>query len=150
MNRAKVLILIAAFITVGCRGTRPLDLGYGSGHLVDCPSRPNCVSSRAAEGADFFIEPFFVGETPEASLEAIEKIILSLPRTRITERESHYLRAEFESLVFRFVDDLEFLVAKDSNLVHIRSASRLGHSDLGANRKRIEDIRAAYLIRVKP
>lgn len=149
MNRTGTLILFATLITVGCRGSRPLDLGYGNGHLVDCPDRPNCVSSQAAPESSHYIAPIAVQKTPEASLVEIEKIIQNTPRTRIVERESRYLRAEYESLVFRFVDDVEFLVGEDSSLVQIRSASRLGHSDLGANRKRIEDIREAYLIRLK-
>ncbi|MFK7778444.1 MAG: DUF1499 domain-containing protein, partial [Gimesia sp.] len=53
--------------------------------------------------------------------------------------------AEFRSLCFRFVDDVEFLIDSGQNMIQVRSASRVGHSDFGANRKRIESIRRLYL-----
>jgi uncharacterized protein (DUF1499 family) len=41
-----------------------------------------------------------------------------------------------------FVDDVEFLIEPNTQVIHVRSASRLGQSDLGVNRQRIEMIRA--------
>ena len=64
------------------------------------------------------------------------------PRAAVTVREAHYLRAEFTSRVLRFVDDVEFWLG-EAGLIHVRSASRLGHSDFGVNRARVEHLRAA-------
>jgi len=61
----------------------------------------------------------------------------------ITETES-YLHAEATSLIFRFRDDVEFVIDQQANVIHFRSASRVGHSDLGANRVRMEEIRKAF------
>ncbi|HEY9596037.1 MAG TPA: DUF1499 domain-containing protein, partial [Cyanophyceae cyanobacterium] len=44
-----------------------------------------------------------------------------------------------------FVDDVEFFLDDNANVIQVRSASRLGESDLGVNRKRIETIRAEFL-----
>ncbi|CAB1059228.1 hypothetical protein D1BOALGB6SA_3986 [Olavius sp. associated proteobacterium Delta 1] len=48
------------------------------------------------------------------------------------------------SLIFQFVDDVELLFSDEKNLIHVKSASRIGYSDLGANRKRVERIRLAF------
>ncbi len=71
----------------------------------------------------------------------LKKVILSKPRTSIIEEKPNYLRAEFTSRIFRFVDDVEFLFDDSLKYIHVRSASRIGRSDLGVNRKRIEEIR---------
>ncbi len=74
----------------------------------------------------------------------LSRVIAATPRATVTETRPDYLRAEFRSRVFRFVDDVEFLVDEHSRVIHVRSASRVGYSDLGVNRKRIESLRAAY------
>ena len=65
-----------------------------------------------------------------------------MPRTSIVEERADYLYAEFASRLLGFVDDVEFYFPPNERIIHVRSASRLGHSDFGVNRKRIEDIRA--------
>ena len=101
------------------------------------PASPNCVSSRA-DPADriHHIQPL-AGTT----LETIQRVIESMPRTRVRAVEDGYLHAVFTSALFRFKDDVEFEV--DGDVVHVRSASRVGYGDLGANRKRVEAIRRA-------
>ena len=81
----------------------------------------------------------FWGE-PFAALEAIAEIVKSLPRTKIVRQEGGYLHAEFTSSIFRYVDDVEFLLDAEAKLIHFRSASRRGYGDLGANRNRMEAI----------
>lgn len=74
----------------------------------------------------------------------MKSIILSEPRTRIVEEQPGYLHAVFTSLVFRFQDDVEILRDADAQVLHVRSASRVGHSDLGVNRKRVERLRQRF------
>jgi len=77
-------------------------------------------------------------------LEKLKQTIeLEIPRARLVTESENYLHYEFTSLLFRFVDDGEFLLDSESNVIHFRSSSRVGYSDVGANRKRIETIRAA-------
>ncbi|MFW7377275.1 MAG: DUF1499 domain-containing protein [Oligoflexus sp.] len=144
-----LLFLVFILLNISCRGTQPIDLGYENASLVACPNRPNCVSSQVAPAAEHYIKPFPRQNPSDQAIEQIAKIIQALPRTKIVEREPHYLLAEFESLLFRYVDDVEFYISDDPASIHVRSASRLGYSDLGANRRRIEDIRQRYLIRLE-
>lgn len=129
---ATLMMLLSA-----CSGTAPDNLGVKEGRLAPCPTSPNCVSSNAS--GEHFIEPLNLRESPEQTQALLRQILLSEPDSKLVEEQSNYLRAEFTSRWMRFVDDVEFLVDDDG--VAVRSASRLGHSDLGVNRKRIEHLR---------
>lgn len=108
--------------------------------LQPCPDKPNCVSSLAKD-QDHFIEPLQLKNTIDSAVSELVQIISDLPRTQLIKQENHYLHFTFTSLIFRFVDDVEFYLDSDKKLVHVRSASRVGYSDFGVNRKRIEKIR---------
>jgi len=110
-----------------------------NGSLSPCPSSPNCVSTQATDQAHF-IEPFPMKDAAEAK-EQIKRLVLSLPRTRLVVETENYLHFEFKSLIFRFVDDVEFYFDEKAKTIHFRSASRVGHSDLGVNRRRMEKLR---------
>ena len=70
----------------------------------------------------------------------LEKLVGGMPGAKVVKTDANYLHAEFTSRLMRFVDDVEFLLDDANNLIHFRSASRIGHSDMGANRKRMETI----------
>lgn len=119
-----------------CAGEPPANIGVQDGRLTPCPDSPNCVSSYESDETH--------GIAPlSADLEAIRGVLVDQERTNIVRQEGNYLYAEFTSSIMGFVDDVEFLHDPASGLTHVRSASRLGYSDLGANRNRIEAIRAA-------
>ena len=119
---------------------KPSNLGVIDGRLADCPASPNCVSTQAAD-ADHRMEPIPFAGSPDETMQRIEAVIAEMTQTKIVTTEGNYLHAEFRSALFRFVDDVEFLIDPESQLVHFRSASRVGHSDLGVNRRRMEEIR---------
>jgi uncharacterized protein (DUF1499 family) len=125
-----------------CSGTRPVNLGIKDGRLSVCPASPNCVSSDAADGAHA-VAPFQLVVSSPDGWRVVRKIIEELPRTEIISSTDDYLHAECSSAVFGFVDDLELHLRPAGNLIAMRSASRLGHSDFGVNRKRVESLRAA-------
>jgi uncharacterized protein (DUF1499 family) len=81
----------------------------------------------------------YAGSAEEAR-KTILNVLQSTPRARVVEVEDVYLHAEFTTLLLRFVDDVEFLIDPVAKLVHFRSASRVGHSDLGTNRRRMSDL----------
>ena len=112
--------------------------------LAPCPDRPNCVSS-LAEDATHRVEPLTFDGSPEQALKRLRRIIEAMRRATVDEVAENYLKASFRSRLFRFTDDLELLVYPRAGLVHIRSASRIGYSDHGVNRSRVEAIRARYL-----
>lgn len=122
-------------------GKRPSNLGVRDGKLAPCPSTPNCVCSQS-EDAEHKIEPLTYKSTPQVAFTQLKQAIESQPRTKIITQSPNYLYAEFTSAIMKFVDDVEFYLDEDAKVIHVRSASRLGQSDLGVNRKRIETIRA--------
>ncbi len=109
--------------------------------LPSCPASPNCVSSQATD-ADHFIAPFKIIGNVDAAWAALKKALVSQSRTLITNETGDTLHAKATSLVFRFVDDMDVILDRDAGLIHVRSASRTGHSDFGVNRKRVEMLRA--------
>ena len=118
-------------------------LGIDGGKLKPCPDTPNCVSS-LAEDEQHFIEPILVSAKPEETRDIILKTLDEFSRVKVIEAQSNYIHAEFTSMIFRFVDDVEFYFPSGESgvvRVDIRSASRVGRSDLGVNRKRMEAIR---------
>jgi uncharacterized protein (DUF1499 family) len=137
------LLLLPTVLLIGCHGTRPVNLGIRDGRLAPCPSSPNCVSSQAPD-SEHHIDPLSYTGSSAAAMKELREIVRSLPRTAIISETGSYLHAEFTSALFRFVDDVEFLADDDTKVIHIRSASRLGQSDLGVNRKRIEHIRKRW------
>ncbi len=139
MRPFSFLLFLGVFM-LGCTGTRPLNLGIREGKLAPCPSTPNCVSSQSSD-KEHAIEPLsYTGEAKEA-MARLAGIVRAMPRVQVITEKDDYLYAEFTSLIFRFVDDLEFFPDDSAKRIHVRSASRLGSSDLGVNRKRVEAIR---------
>ena len=125
---------------------RPVrQIGYEAGQLHGCPDSPNCVSSQCpATDTTHAIAPLEFADDWSAARERLIAVIHQLPRTRIIVAEENYLHVEFRSLIFRFVDDVEFLQDPSGGKIQVRSASRVGYSDLGANRQRIEQIRRLF------
>ncbi|MBF2021711.1 MAG: DUF1499 domain-containing protein [Hydrococcus sp. C42_A2020_068] len=117
-------------------GKRPTNLGVKDGKLAPCPGSPNCVNSQSQDPKSK-IDPL-----PPVAIADLRKVIESMERTTIIEQTDNYLYAEFKSKLMGFVDDVEFYLDSNENVIHVRSASRLGQSDLGVNRKRVEEIRA--------
>jgi len=110
--------------------------------LKACPASPNCVLSTATADEKHRIAPFPFTGSPAEALARVKAAALSFPRTAVVEEAPGYLKMTFTSALFRFVDDVELEVDESAKVVNVRSASRVGHSDLGANRKRVEAIRA--------
>jgi uncharacterized protein (DUF1499 family) len=124
-------------------GTRPSNLGVNNGQLAACPNTPNCVSSQvSASDKEHGVTPIaFVGEG-KGAIAKLKTIIENSERTTIIEASDNYLYAEFASSLMGFVDDVEFYADDSAKVIHVRSASRLGQSDLGVNRKRVEELRS--------
>lgn len=138
-----VLVPILYLALLSCISKRPSNLGVTDGLLAECPKSPNCVSSQTTD-AEHRMEPIsFIG-SPVDAFKRLLTIIEAYPRTQIVTSDEHYLHAEFTTLLFRYVDDGEFLLDADAHVIHFRSASRTGHSDLGLNRKRIDEIRLLF------
>jgi uncharacterized protein (DUF1499 family) len=143
MNKACLIFIVCSVGFFGCSVSAP-KLGVQDEQLLPCPSSPNCVTSF---GDDRDMPPITYDGEPQAAYSQLIAIIKTLPRTTIIEQSSNYMRAEFRSQLFGFVDDVEFVLLENSNnqtTINFRSASRLGYSDLGANRSRMEDIKSKF------
>ncbi|MCW7470288.1 DUF1499 domain-containing protein [Leptospira kanakyensis] len=124
---------------IGCTGTRPDYLGIKGERLADCPKTPNCISSFANPTDNEHYRSSIPYKKSLVEANTILKVKLEqMPRTKLIKVDSNYIYTEFTSLIMRYVDDVEFYFDEKNKLLHFRSASRLGKSDLGVNRKRIE------------
>lgn len=117
-------------------------VGVSNGHLMDCPASQNCVVSQNAD-SKHSIDPIAYHVDRDKAREILLKVITVVPRTSIIEETDNYIYATSKSRIFKFVDDVEFYLPNDENVIHLRSASRIGESDLGVNRRRLEQIRLA-------
>ncbi len=139
------LLLVGRFVYMSM-STQPPDhlrsLAGPAARLAPCPESPNCVSS-LAERESQRVDALKVPGGADAALERAARAIGAMSRARVVTAENGYLHAEFTSLLFRFVDDLELVYDDSVPGFQVRSASRTGHSDMGANRKRVEALRAS-------
>ncbi|WP_225889407.1 DUF1499 domain-containing protein [Halomicronema hongdechloris] len=126
-------------------GTRPDTLGVqDDGRLAACPSSPNCVVSREDADAEHAIAPLTYSSDAATAMARLKQVLQGQPRTDIITEREDYLYAEARSRLMGFVDDVEFYLDAPNSVIQVRSASRLGQSDLGVNRDRIETIRAQF------
>jgi uncharacterized protein (DUF1499 family) len=144
INMIKTLssVLSLGILVAGCTGSRPMTLGVHDGKLAPCPASPNCVSSQSND-KDHAVVPIPFSGTSAETMADLKKVLSGMPRARTVTATETYLHAEFTSALFRFVDDVEFLLDDGTRTIHLRSASRIGNSDLGVNRKRVEVLQAA-------
>jgi uncharacterized protein (DUF1499 family) len=147
VNRVAPLFfsLFFCLFIAACTGGKPMvKLGVTNSELAACPTSPNCVSSDAAD-PEHYIAPLQLSGSPEEAWAIVHSLVAALPRTRIITTDSTYLHAECRSTIFGFVDDLEIHLRPGENLMAVRSAARLGYTDFGVNRKRVERLRAGLL-----
>jgi uncharacterized protein (DUF1499 family) len=111
--------------------------------LTPCPKTPNCVSSVDTDRRHFVHPLRFSGKIEDARKNLLS-ILSKSKKARIVKVDDIFIHAEFTSRVFRFVDDVEFYIDDNSKLIHVKSASRVGFSDLGVNRRRVENIRKQF------
>ncbi|MFK3961045.1 DUF1499 domain-containing protein [Guptibacillus hwajinpoensis] len=118
-------------------------LGVKEGKLAPCPDKPNCVSSQSTD-EKHGMKPISYNGTAEEALAKLKTILTNRKRTDIVEEGTHYIRAEEKSKLFKFVDDIEFYIDTASESIHFRSASRTGYSDMGVNKKRMNEIKEEF------
>ena len=129
-----ILLLFLLALLTGCSGSKPGSIGQ----FIDCPDKPNCISSKSMISAHMLSPLKYKGTKLEAK-KALLKVLESMPRTRVSTNTDNFLHVEFTSKIFQFVDDVEFYFDA-SEMIHFRSASRVGHSDMGVNRDRMNEI----------
>ena len=125
-----LLLLFSALMITQCSRGRPANLGVTDGKLSPCPDSPNCVSSQSSDNKHYTEPLRYQGTLAEARDQLVSVLYSMGPGTVVTVQEK-YIHAEFTSRLFRFVDDVEFYFDDNHKTIHLRSASRIGYSDLG-------------------
>ncbi|MFC1888615.1 DUF1499 domain-containing protein [Thermodesulfobacteriota bacterium] len=136
------MLNVLAMLTVSCASQGKWPAGLTEGKLAPCPDRPNCVSSED-DAEPSRIEPLTFTGKPEVAWGCLKRAVQSMGGT-IEREDNDYIWATFKTKLFRFVDDVEFRMDAPNSLIHVRSASRVGYSDLGVNRRRIETLRRRF------
>ncbi|MBD5769876.1 DUF1499 domain-containing protein [Marinomonas colpomeniae] len=136
-----VVLIIGLCVYVSFSNKLPDGLGVTDGLLKACPASPNCISTQA-EPSDtiHYIEPIvFTGESKDAQL-LIESYMLAKEHGRLVTSSFGYVHFEVKSQLIGYIDDVEFYFPEADSVVHVRSASRVGYSDMGVNRNRVRQI----------
>jgi len=159
----KLLLVLAVLVVAGpllagqagwLAGTMPSDLGVRDGRLKPPSLTRNSVSSQAAlypehpQRDSAQVAPLtWLPDGPEASLAALLQVLQTTPGVTIVQHDAHYIQATARTRWLGFVDDVEFWLDPQTQTIAVRSASRIGREDFGANRQRVEASRQRYLER---
>jgi uncharacterized protein (DUF1499 family) len=114
-----------------------------NGKLRPCPGTPNCVCSESGSAGEH-VDPLAFTGPPEVAWTNLKKVVTREGGT-IREESNGYLWSTFLVPVLGFTDDVEFRLDIPAGVIHVRSSSRLGYSDLGVNRMRVEQIRRSFI-----
>ena len=131
-------------------GTVPQNLGVVDGKLSPPSATPNSVTSQAgmypehAQREYSKIAPFTYSGDADKVMPKLATVLARSEGTVVVKNEPNYIYAQSSTALMRYTDDLEFWLDRPNNAIQLRSASRIGSSDLGKNRKRIESIRASF------
>jgi uncharacterized protein (DUF1499 family) len=143
-----VVLAAGALLVSGCESAaRGVDPATGS--LAPCPSAPHCVCSEDPDPGHRIAPLAYSGAKDDAHRRLLA-VLHALPRCAVVEDDGTYLHATVTSAVMRFTDDLEFRFDDERKLIQVRSTSRVGYSDLGVNRARVEDLRTRFAASGQP
>ena len=137
----RMMVLLVAVVALGCGGKMPEEIGVSHGVLAPCPDKPNCVSS-FAEDADHHADALTIVGASSSAWQGLEGILEAESNVEIVTKHDGYLHVVYTSTLMRYRDDVEFLLREGEGEIALRSASRVGHSDMGVNRDRVEAIRS--------
>lgn len=157
-----IVVVAALLVTAGqlgfLRGSPPQALGVHEGRLAAPSNTPNSISSQAAlypghpQAAYAMVEPFAPrsGESGAEALQRLAGLLLQQPGTELVSQTDGYVRTEATTPWLRFVDDVELWLDPVTQLVHVRSSSRIGRKDFGVNRARVSALRTAFTAEAPP
>lgn len=139
-----ILIVVAVVRVLTYFSARPGNLGVTNGRLAELPGSPNAVCSQTSEANSHYVDPLPLPANPQQPIQQLAAVVQGMSGSHIIAQTDDYLQLEFRSRVFGFVDDVEFQLDPELGVIHVRSASRMGYSDFGTNRKRVEEIRRRW------
>lgn len=117
--------------------------GVKDGRLADCPQSPNCVSTQTNQ-TDKKMNPLRFSKDLETTKRLVKEVLNQMERTTIESESENYLHSIVRTKWIKFKDDVEFYFDEEARTVHFRSASRVGYSDFGVNKKRMKEFTEHY------
>jgi uncharacterized protein (DUF1499 family) len=138
-----VAFFLIVMSAVACAGHAQESRSKTPADLAPCPNSPNCVSTKSNDPGHA-MPPLPYLKSGQESMDRLLETVRSMKRATIVSATPSYLHAEFRSALFRFVDDVEFVLEDSARLIHFRSASRTGYYDFGVNRRRMREISHRY------
>ncbi len=139
-----IITIIIAFFILGVLSRSGDVPGLVEGSLLKCPNRPNCVCSEQKDDAKHYINPITLYENDTVDNLSVLKNAVQEMGGSIQLENDNYFASSFSSDIFGFVDDLEVRIDTSQKVIHIRSASRVGYSDRGVNKNRVELLKQIY------
>jgi uncharacterized protein (DUF1499 family) len=145
MLAAVVTIIIMAVVAVMVYQNLnpPSQLGLHQGRLAALASTPNGVSTMAKD-SDKSVAPLNFKADLKATQLAALRAFAHMPNNQIIERNERYVHAVFFSPRMGFRDDVELYFDQQNQVLHYRSQSRVGYSDMGVNRQRYQRFAELY------
>lgn len=144
MKKQFTLTCLSAFMLfnlLACSSGKSPETRITNGNLLPCPTTPNCVSSQAKD-EDHHVAPIPIPADKAGNIRQIlVDALMSIKGVVIVENSESHIHAIFKTKLLRFKDDVDFFIDRKNGMIHLRSASRIGHSDFGVNRKRVEKLR---------
>jgi uncharacterized protein (DUF1499 family) len=136
-------ILVCATICC-CIAPRPKNLGIKDNSLAPCPRSPNCVATQSPDSMHAMPCLTYTG-SQDSAMDRLVRVVTSMKRTKIITQTGSYLYVQFTTALMRYVDDVEFRFDDAKKTIDFRSASRIGYSDMGVNRKRMSDVTQRFM-----
>lgn len=141
MTAIASIAVVMTFFIWGQKSASGSPIGLINSQLAKCSASPNCVCSEYKSDTGHFIAPISVADINTSESKAILQNAIKKMGGKVENQQENYIAATFTSRLFRFVDDLEIRIDPSAKIIHIRSASRVGYSDIGVNRKRVETLK---------
>ena len=148
-KKTKIMLIIVALLSVTIllrfyilanQSKNGKALGLIAGRLSPCPDKPNCANSEFVEDKSHYISHLNYPAAKSEEIMDLVKAVIQEAGGEIQSEQDSYMAFTFTVSIFGFADDLEIRLDKSKNIIHVRSGSRVGYSDLGVNRKRVECI----------
>lgn len=138
-----LVIMLILIIVMMAKNMKTPELGVENGQFKPLSSNPNGVSSQAKDDSKLVETLPFSGDL-EATKTLLLEVCKSYGDVKIIREERTYIHVVFTTGKMKFNDDAEFYLDEEKQLVHYRSESRIGYSDMGLNRERYDALASSY------
>lgn len=120
-------------------------IGLMDGKLLACPKTPNCVSTNHRDLNRLMMPVEYKGLSLDEAKAILFDVLKTLPKTEVIKDEGSYVHAKAKTVVFEYIQDVEFLFEDEAKELHFRSASRVGYTDFGSNKRRMQSVVARFI-----